>query len=72
MYDADPVISPEAKKFKRLTYIDAINLRLKVIDSTALSLCMDNDMPILVMDLWGENSLIRAVKGEPVGTLVSQ
>jgi len=72
VYDADPVISPEAKKFKRLTYIDAINLRLKVIDSTALSLCMDNDMPILVMDLWGENSLIRAVKGEPVGTLVSQ
>ena len=72
VYDADPVISPEAKKFKRLTYIDAINLRLKVIDSTALSLCMDNDMPILVMDLWGENSLIRAMKGEPVGTLVSQ
>ncbi len=72
VYDADPVISPEAKKFKRLTYIDAINLRLKVIDSTALSLCMDNDMPILVMDLWGENSLMKAVKGEPVGTLVSQ
>ena len=72
VYDSDPSTSPEAKKFERLTYIDAINMRLKVIDSTALSLCMDNDMPILVLDLWGENSLMKAVKGEPVGTLVSQ
>ena len=72
VYDADPANSAEAKKFDRLTYIDAINRRLKVMDSAALSLCMDNDMPILVMDLWGENSLLKAVRGDKVGTLVSQ
>lgn len=72
VYDADPATTAEAKKFDKLTYIDAINRRLKVMDSTALSLCMDNDMPILVLDLWGNNSLIKAVNGDPVGTLVSQ
>ena len=72
VYDSDPATTAEAKKFDTLTYIDAINRRLKVMDSTALSLCMDNDMPIVVLDLWGENSLLKAVKGEPVGTLVSQ
>jgi uridylate kinase len=72
VYDSDPATSTEAKKFDRLTYIDAINRRLKVMDSTALSLCMDNDMPILVMGLWGENSLLKAVRGDSVGTLVSQ
>ncbi len=71
VYDSDPDTSTDAKKFEGLTYIDAINRRLKVMDSTALSLCMDNDMPILVLDLWAVNSLLRAVKGEPVGTLVS-
>ena len=72
VYDFDPANTAEAKKFDTLTYIDAINRRLKVMDSTALSLCMDNDMPIVVLDLWGENSLLKAVKGELVGTLVSQ
>ena len=72
VYDSDPAISAEAKKFDKLTYIDAINRRLKVMDSTALSLCMDNDMPILVLDLWGENSLLKAARGESVGTLVRQ
>jgi len=72
VYDSDPATTAEAKKFDTLTYIDAINRRLKVMDSTALSLCMDNDMPIVVLDLWGENSLLKAVKGELVGTLVSQ
>ncbi len=71
VYDSDPATTAEAKKFDTLTYIDAINRRLKVIDSTALSLCMDNDMPILVLDLWGDNNLLKAVKGNPVGTLVS-
>jgi uridylate kinase len=71
VYDSDPANTAEAKKFDTLTYIDAINRRLKVMDSTALSLCMDNDMPIVVLDLWGENSLLKAVKGESVGTLVS-
>ena len=71
VYDSDPATTAEAKKFDTLTYIDAINRRLKVMDSTALSLCMDNDMPIVVLDLWGENSLLKAVKGESVGTLVS-
>jgi len=71
VYDSDPTIVADAKKFDRLTYIDAINRRLKVMDSTALSLCMDNDMPILVLDLWDENSLLKAVMGDQVGTLVS-
>ncbi len=71
VYDSDPATTAEAKKFDTLTYIDSINRRLKVIDSTALSLCMDNDMPILVLDLWGDNNLLKAVKGNPVGTLVS-
>ncbi len=71
VYDFDPANTAEAKKFDTLTYFDAINRRLKVMDSTALSLCMDNDMPIVVLDLWGENSLLKAVKGESVGTLVS-
>jgi uridylate kinase len=71
VYDEDPLINPQAKRFKWLSFIDALNLRVGVLDSTALSLCMDNDLPILVIDLWEANSMEKAVLGEPIGTMIS-
>jgi uridylate kinase len=70
VYVEDPRVNPNAKRFESLSYIDALNLRVGVMDSTAISLCMDNDMPILVLDLWQPNSLERAVRGESIGTLI--
>lgn len=72
MYDKDPNKYTDAKKFKRLTYIDTLNRRLKVMDSTAVSLCMENKLPILVLNLWDEASLPNALRGENVGTLVHE
>jgi uridylate kinase len=71
VYDEDPMINPNAHRFERLTYIDALNMGVKVLDNTALTLCMDNHMPIIVIDLWKENSIIKAVTGEIVGTLIN-
>ncbi len=71
VYDADPKTNPNAQRFNRLTYIEALNRRLQVMDATALSLCMDNELPILVLNLWDESALRRALYGEPVGTLVA-
>lgn len=70
VYNKDPKKSPDAVKFDRLTYIEALNLRVGVMDSTALTLCMDNDMPIIVLDLWQPNAVEEAVQGLPVGTFV--
>jgi uridylate kinase len=71
VYDADPLKVPNAQKFDRLTYMDALKLGLKVMDATALSLCMDNKLPIVVFDLSDENNLIRLIEGDAnVGTLV--
>ena len=53
VYDSDPQINPDAKFFEQLTYIETLNRRLEVMDSTAISLCMENDLPILVLNLWG-------------------
>jgi len=72
VYDDDPKQNPNARKFEYLTYIDALNRRLKVLDSTAISLCMDNSLPILVLNLWEANDLSRAVMGETVGTTISR
>ena len=72
VYSADPRTNPDAQRFDRLTYIDALNLRVGVLDSTAISLCMDNDMPIIVTDLWQPNSLERAVLGETIGTIIAR
>jgi uridylate kinase len=72
VYDEDPEKNPKAKRFDRLTYIDALNRRLQVMDSTAISLCMDNKMPILVLDMWQTDTLIKAVNGESVGTMISE
>jgi uridylate kinase len=71
IYDADPRKVPTAKKFATLSYIEYLNRRLQVMDSTAVSLCMDNRLPILVLNLWDPQALLRALRGEEVGTLVS-
>ncbi len=70
VYDSDPKRNPNARRFDKISYIDAINLRLQVMDTTALTLCMENKLPILVLNLWDETALPRALFGEPVGTLV--
>ncbi len=71
VYDSDPRVNSRARKFTHLSYIDALNLRLKVMDSTALSLCMDNKLPIVVFDLGVEGNIRRVIEGCPIGTLVS-
>jgi uridylate kinase len=71
VYDSDPLKNSQAVKFEHLSYMETINRRLEVMDSTAISLCMDNNMPILVLNLWQPGVLIKAVYGEPVGTLVT-
>ncbi len=72
VYDGDPNIDANAKRYEMLTYIDAINKRLGVMDSTAITLCMDHELPIVVLDLWQDVALEGAVYGEPVGTLIYQ
>ncbi len=71
VYDSDPKTNPNAHRFDRLTYIDVLNRRLQVMDSTAISLCMENNMPIMVLNLWDETALHRAIEGDlTAGTLV--
>ena len=70
VYDCDPHVNPDAVRFDHLTYIETLNRRLEVMDSTAISLCMENKLPIQVLNLWDEHALRRALLGEPVGTLV--
>ncbi|MBN2388899.1 MAG: UMP kinase [Anaerolineales bacterium] len=71
VYDSDPKKNPQAHKFDTLSYIDVLNRRLAVMDSTAVSLCMDNQLPILVINLWDPQALVKALQGEKVGTLVT-
>jgi uridylate kinase len=71
VYDSDPLTHPEATRFDHLTYIETLNRRLSVMDATAISLCMDNNLPILVLNLWNQDALRLALYGEPVGTLVT-
>ena len=70
VYDADPEKHPNARRFDELTYIDVLNRQLQVMDATAISLCMDNSMPILVFNLLQGGNILRAVSGERIGTLV--
>ncbi|HEY2960040.1 MAG TPA: UMP kinase [Actinomycetota bacterium] len=70
VYDADPKKDPSARKFARLDYLEAIRRELKVMDTTALSLCKDHDLPIIVFDLLTEGNIRRAVCGEPIGTVI--
>ncbi len=70
VYSADPMIDPKARRFKSIRYIDVLKKGLKVMDATAISLCRDNNVPIVVFDLNGKDSFRRAVLGEPIGTKV--
>jgi len=70
VYDADPLTVPGARKFQRLSYSEALTRRLAVMDSTALALCMENSLPIIVFDFTGDRSIERAVAGEEIGTRV--
>jgi len=71
VYDSDPKKNPAAKKFDTLSYIEVLNRRLEVMDSTAITLCMENNLPILVLNLWDTSALLGALRGEQVGTLVT-
>ena len=72
VYDSDPEVNPDAKKYDRLTYIDVINQGLKVMDSTAITLCMDNKIPILVFGLDQPENILKAVRGEIIGTIIEE
>jgi uridylate kinase len=72
IYDDDPMTNQHATRFDHLSFIQALNMGLRVMDSTALSLCMDNDLPVMVFKLAPPDSLVRAVRGEPIGTMVSR
>jgi len=71
VYDSDPRKNPKAVRFDQITYLDALQRQLKVMDSTAFSLCMDNKMPIIVFDMFKAHNIKRVVMGEKVGTLVT-
>ncbi|HEY5475933.1 MAG TPA: UMP kinase [Tepidiformaceae bacterium] len=71
VYDADPAKVPTAKRFEHVTYMEAIQRRLQVMDSTALSLCMENQLPIVVFDVRADDSVYRALRGEDFGTVIS-
>ncbi len=72
VYSSDPMLNPKAKKYHRLSYIEVIKRKLKVMDSTAISLCMDNSLPIVVFNLKRKGNIKRAVLGEPIGTIVEE
>jgi len=71
VYDADPRTHPEAVKFDAVTYAEVLSRNLKVADAAAFSLCMDNNLPIVVFNLMEDGNIARAVRGEKIGTLVS-
>jgi uridylate kinase len=70
VYDSDPRINSDAVKFDTLEYIDVLNRGLGVMDSTATSLCMDNGIPIIVFNFNEENSIVRIIRGESLGTII--
>ncbi|MFT6621388.1 MAG: uridylate kinase [Limisphaerales bacterium] len=72
IYDSDPMKNPDAKRYSEITYTDALQQRLKVMDSTAFALCQENKMPIIVFDLFKKNNIKKVVMGTKVGTLVTE
>ena len=70
IYDDDPIENPNATRFNKISYIDFLNMRLRVMDSTAVSLCMDNDLPIVVLNFWQKDSVKRLLLGESIGTTI--
>lgn len=71
IYDADPVTHPSAKQYERISFLSILNQKLKVMDSTAISLCMDNKLPLIVFNLKVKGNFKRVALGEPIGTLVT-
>jgi uridylate kinase len=72
VYDKDPLKHKNAVRFDQLTYLDVLQRGLQVMDATAISLCMDNSLPIIVFDLMGKGNVRKAILGEPIGTLVHE
>jgi uridylate kinase len=70
VYDSDPMKNPAAKRFSEISYIDVLNKGLKVMDSTAISLCMDNNLPIIVFNLMKKNNIRKTLEGKKIGTIV--
>ncbi|HSL91788.1 MAG TPA: UMP kinase, partial [Candidatus Limnocylindrales bacterium] len=70
VYDRDPMVHKKARKFAELTYIEVLQKNLKVMDATAISLCMDNGLPIVVFNLTKRGNIVRVVRGEKIGTVV--
>jgi uridylate kinase len=71
VYEMDPIKEPTAKRFDKLSYIDVLNKGLRVMDATAISLCMENALPIVVFNLNGNQNIMKIIQGENVGTIVS-
>jgi uridylate kinase len=72
IYSADPVKVPDAKRYEKISYTEALSQRLKIMDGAAFSLCMENSIPIIVFNFFKEDEIIRVLQGEPVGTVVHQ
>ncbi|MHB1315541.1 MAG: UMP kinase [Christensenellales bacterium] len=70
VYDSDPEINPKAKKFDKISYIDVINKQLAVMDTTAITLCMENNIPILVFKVTQKDAMLKAIEGKNVGTVI--
>jgi uridylate kinase len=71
IYDADPVIKKDAVKFEQITYMEILQLGLKVMDSTAVSLCKDNNLPMIIFNMNRPGNILRVASGEKVGSLVT-
>jgi len=71
VYDADPEKEPNARRYTRIGYTELLANRLEALDATAVSLAMDNEMPIVVFDMTQPGNIVRAVRGEPIGTLIA-
>ncbi len=71
IYNEDPKNNPDARRFDQISYLDFLSLRLRVMDTTAVSLCMENNMPIVVLNFWQEDSVKQLMLGESVGTVIS-
>ncbi len=72
VYTDDPLKNPKAKKIERLSYLDVLNKRLSVMDVTAISMCMENHLPIIVFNLRQEGNIVKGVSGEPIGTIIEE
>lgn len=72
VYDADPLRNPQARRYRQISYLDVINRELRIMDVTAISMCMQLNLPILVFNVKKPGSLARVVRGEPIGTLISE